>query len=92
MLKKVAIVGAAGLLTAAVLTQTHVGSYLSHQFNKADKYLESKSESMPERGDFRLHQSDTNRPLAQNLTRSALAASLKLGLLAGVLQLYSAQD
>jgi chromosome segregation ATPase len=42
MLKKVAIVGAAGLLTAAMLTQTHVGSYLSHQFNKADKYLESK--------------------------------------------------
>jgi hypothetical protein len=47
---------------------------------------------MPERGDFRLHQSDTNRPLAQNLTRSALVASLKLGSLAGVLQLYSAQD
>ncbi|HEX3148314.1 MAG TPA: hypothetical protein VHR66_09545 [Gemmataceae bacterium] len=42
MFKKVAIVGAAGLLTAAVLTQTHVGSYLCHQFNKADKYLESK--------------------------------------------------
>jgi len=42
MLKKVAIVGAAGLLTAAVLTQTHVGSYLQHQFDRADKYLESK--------------------------------------------------
>ena len=42
MFKKIAIVGAAGLLTAAVLTQTHAGSYLSHQFNKADKYLESK--------------------------------------------------
>nr|GEZ03241.1 hypothetical protein [Tanacetum cinerariifolium] len=52
----------------------------------------SKSESMPERGDFRLHQSDTNRPLAQNLTRPALAVSLKLRLFAGVLQLYSAQD
>jgi peptidoglycan hydrolase CwlO-like protein len=42
MFKKVAIVGAAGLLTAAVLTQTHVGSYLHHQFNRADNYLESK--------------------------------------------------
>lgn len=42
MFKKVAIVGAAGLLTAAVLTQTHVGSYLCHQFSKADSYLESK--------------------------------------------------
>ena len=29
---------------------------------------------------------------AENLTRSALVASLKLGSLAGVLQLYSAQD
>jgi hypothetical protein len=38
----------------------------------------SKSESMPERGDFRLHQSDTNRPLAQNLTRPAWAVPLKL--------------
>jgi len=37
---------------------------------------------------FRLHQSDTNRPLAQNLTRPALAVPLKLGLFAGVLQLY----
>ncbi|GKE24858.1 hypothetical protein Tco_1436370, partial [Tanacetum coccineum] len=52
----------------------------------------SKSESMPERGDFHLHQSDTNRPLAQNLTRPALAVPWKLGLFAGVLQLYSAQD
>ena len=42
MLKKVAIVGAAGLLTAAVLTQTHVGGYLRHQFDRADKYLESQ--------------------------------------------------
>jgi peptidoglycan hydrolase CwlO-like protein len=42
MLKKVAIVGAAGLLTAAVLTQTKVGSYVCHQFHRADSYLESK--------------------------------------------------
>ncbi len=42
MLKKVAIVGAAGLLTAAVLTQTKVGHYVSHQFHRADNYLESK--------------------------------------------------
>ena len=42
MLKKVAIVGAAGLLTAAVLTQTKLGSYLCHQFDRADNYLESK--------------------------------------------------
>src|SRR5689334_13113193 len=42
MFKKVAIVGAAGLLTAAVLTQTHVGGYLRHQFDRADKYLESQ--------------------------------------------------
>lgn len=42
MLKKVAIVGAAGLLTAAVLTQTKLGSYVCHQFNRADNYLESK--------------------------------------------------
>jgi len=42
MFKKVAIVGAAGLLTAAVLTQTKVGSYLSHQFDRAERHLESK--------------------------------------------------
>lgn len=42
MFKKVAIVGAAGLLIAAVLTQTHAGGYLRHQFDRADKYLESK--------------------------------------------------
>ena len=42
MFKKIAIVGAAGLLTAAVLTQTKAGAYLSHQFDKADQYLESK--------------------------------------------------
>jgi len=42
MFKKIAIVGAAGLLTAAVLTQTKAGAYLSHQFDKADKYLESQ--------------------------------------------------
>ena len=42
MFKKIAIVGAAGLLTAAVLTQTKAGAYLSHQFDKADQYLESQ--------------------------------------------------
>ena len=42
MFKKIAIVGAAGLLTAAVLTQTKVGSYLSHRLDRADRYLESK--------------------------------------------------
>jgi len=42
MLKKVAIVGAAGLLIAAVLTQTHAGSYLRHHLDRADKYLESQ--------------------------------------------------
>ena len=42
MLKKVAIVGAAGLLAAAVLTQTHVGGYLRPQFDRADKYLENQ--------------------------------------------------
>ena len=42
MFKKIAIVGAAGLLTAAVLTQTKAGAYLSHQFDRADKYLESQ--------------------------------------------------
>lgn len=42
MLKKVAIVGAAGLLTAAVLTQTKVGSILSRQIDRADQYLESQ--------------------------------------------------
>ena len=42
MFKKIAIVGAAGLLTAAVLTQTKAGAYLGHQFDKADQYLESK--------------------------------------------------
>jgi len=42
MFKKIAIVGAAGLLTAAVLTQTKVGSYLSHRLDRADQYLESK--------------------------------------------------
>jgi chromosome segregation ATPase len=42
MFKKIAIVGAAGLLTAAVLTQTKAGSYLSHQFDRAERHLESK--------------------------------------------------
>jgi peptidoglycan hydrolase CwlO-like protein len=42
MFKKIAIVGAAGLLTAAVLTQTKVGSYLSHQFDRAERHFESK--------------------------------------------------
>jgi peptidoglycan hydrolase CwlO-like protein len=42
MCKKIAIVGAAGLLIAAVLTQTHVGGYLRHHLDRADKYLESQ--------------------------------------------------
>jgi hypothetical protein len=42
MLKKVAIVGAAGLLTAAVLTQTKLGSFVCHKFDRAEDYLESK--------------------------------------------------
>jgi multidrug resistance efflux pump len=42
MCKKILIVGAAGLLAAAVLTQTHVGSYLTHQWHKADKYFENQ--------------------------------------------------
>ena len=42
MLKKVAIVGAAGLLTAAVLTQTSVGNWMCHKFTQADDYFESK--------------------------------------------------
>jgi hypothetical protein len=36
--------------------------------------------------------SDPNRPLAQNLSRLATAVPSKLGLLAGVLQFYDAQD
>jgi peptidoglycan hydrolase CwlO-like protein len=42
MLKKVAIVGAAGLLTAAVLTQTSLGSLVCSKFSQADDYFESK--------------------------------------------------
>jgi peptidoglycan hydrolase CwlO-like protein len=42
MLKKVAVVGAAGLLTAAVLTQTKLGTIVCNQFDRADSYLESK--------------------------------------------------
>jgi chromosome segregation ATPase len=42
MFKKIFIVGAVGLLAAAVLTQTKVGSYLSHQWNKAERHFESK--------------------------------------------------
>lgn len=42
MCKKIAIVGAAGLLIAAVLTQTHLGGYLRHHIDRADKYLESQ--------------------------------------------------
>jgi peptidoglycan hydrolase CwlO-like protein len=42
MFKKVAIVGAVGLLTAAVLTQTSVGTWAKCQLNKADKHFESK--------------------------------------------------
>jgi peptidoglycan hydrolase CwlO-like protein len=42
MLKKVAIVGAAGLLTAAVLTQTKLGNWVCHKFDRAESYFESK--------------------------------------------------
>lgn len=42
MFKKVAIVGAAGLLTAAVLTQTSVGHYLRVKMCKMDDHFESK--------------------------------------------------
>ena len=41
MFKKVAIVGAAGLLTAAVLTQTNVGTTGPIKFHRTDKHLES---------------------------------------------------
>src|SRR5947209_10587349 len=42
MFKKVAIVGAAGLLAAAVLTQTPMGHWMSYQFHKGEKYFENK--------------------------------------------------
>jgi chromosome segregation ATPase len=42
MFKKILVVGAVGLLAAAVLTQTKVGSYLSHQWNRAERHMESK--------------------------------------------------
>jgi peptidoglycan hydrolase CwlO-like protein len=42
MCKKILMVGAAGLLAAAVLTQTHVGNWVSYQFHKGEKYLENK--------------------------------------------------
>ncbi|HKA07742.1 MAG TPA: hypothetical protein VKD71_10830, partial [Gemmataceae bacterium] len=42
MCKKVLIVGAAGLLIAAVLTQTKVGKHLSRQWDKAEQYLENQ--------------------------------------------------
>jgi peptidoglycan hydrolase CwlO-like protein len=42
MFKKVLIVGAAGLLIAAVLTQTKVGKHLSRQWDKAEQYLENQ--------------------------------------------------
>lgn len=42
MFKKILIVGAVGLLAAAVLTQTKVGHFLSHKWNQAEKHFESK--------------------------------------------------
>jgi len=42
MFKKVLIVGAAGLLIAAVLTQTKVGKYLSHKWDQAEEHFDSK--------------------------------------------------
>src|SRR2546422_3302812 len=42
MFKKLLIVGAAGLLIAAVLTQTKVGKHLSRQWDKAEQYLENQ--------------------------------------------------
>lgn len=42
MFKKVAIVGAAGLLTAAVLTQTSFGTYLRAKVSKVDDHFASK--------------------------------------------------
>jgi len=42
MFKKVLIVGAAGLLIAAVLTQTKAGRYLTHQWDRAEKHFENK--------------------------------------------------
>jgi hypothetical protein len=42
MLKKVAIVGAVGLLTAAVLTQTRLGHVATGWLDRAERHLESK--------------------------------------------------
>jgi peptidoglycan hydrolase CwlO-like protein len=42
MFKKVAIVGAAGLLIAAVLTQTHVGAWAKTKLDRLDKHFESQ--------------------------------------------------
>jgi peptidoglycan hydrolase CwlO-like protein len=42
MCKKFLIVGAAGLLIAAVLTQTKAGKYLTHQWDRAEKHFDSK--------------------------------------------------
>ena len=42
MCKKILFVGAAGLLIAAVLTQTKAGRYLSLQWDRAEKHFESK--------------------------------------------------
>lgn len=71
MLKKVAIVGAAGLLTAAVLTQTNLGSYVRHQFDRADKYLESKVP--PEEEVARIKSEVANLDKDIDAARSALA-------------------
>jgi peptidoglycan hydrolase CwlO-like protein len=42
MFKKIAVFGAAGLLTAAVLTQTKLGTYLSTYIDRAERHIDSK--------------------------------------------------
>lgn len=42
MFKKILVVGAAGLLIAAVLTQTKVGKHLTRQWDRAEAYLENQ--------------------------------------------------
>ena len=42
MFKKILVVGAAGLLIAAVLTQTKVGKHLTRQWDRAEQYLENQ--------------------------------------------------
>ena len=68
MLKKVAIVGAAGLLTAAVLTQTKVGRYVSHQFDRADNYLESK---IPPEEELRRIKEEVAAPATEDIDKAA---------------------